>query len=108
MAPNNAPSALATIRWIAKGSVELSGDCITTIVAMTAQYASGIRTSRASNTASVAAIVVRIACAIDGRFSFFALQSFIACNHFPTQMLRASTDEQTESDFILMVANLPA
>src|SRR6516164_5669612 len=77
IAPSDAPNALATIRWIAKGTVELSGDCITTSVAMTAQYASGIPSGRASNTESVAAIAVRNACDIDGRFSCFQLQSFI-------------------------------
>src|SRR5262249_20117936 len=50
---------------------------MTTSVAMTAQYASGIPTSRASNTESVAAAAVRTACHTDGRFSFFQLQSFI-------------------------------
>src|SRR5215831_20229370 len=78
--PSNAPNALATIRWTARGTVELSGDCMTTSVAMTAQYASGNPTSRASNTESVAATAVRTACATDGRFSSFQVQSFMA-NH---------------------------
>src|SRR5215471_18622720 len=77
IAPSDAPNALATIRWIAKGTVELSGDCMTTSVAMTAQYASGNPTRRASNTESVVATAVRTACHIDGRFSFFQVQSFI-------------------------------
>src|SRR5262249_1364292 len=77
IAPSNAPKALATIRWIAKGTVELSGDCMTTRVAMTAQYASGNPTSRATNTESVAATAVRTACHTDGRFSSLQVQSFI-------------------------------
>src|SRR5262249_16750330 len=80
IAPSDAPNALATIRWIARGTVELSGDCITTRVAVTAQYASGNRISRASNTESVGATAVRTACHTDGRFSSFQVQSFIA-NH---------------------------
>src|SRR5215468_6016851 len=78
IAPIDAPNALATIRWIARGTVELSGDCITTRVAMTAQYASGNLTIRATNTESVAAIAVRTACHTDGRFSSLQVQSFIA------------------------------
>ena len=68
-------AGFATIR-----AVELRGDCMTTTVAMTAQYASGILTSRASNTESVAATAVLMACATDGRFSFFQVQSFIPAN----------------------------
>src|SRR5215472_15745004 len=78
IAPSDAPNALATIRWIANGTVELRGDCITTRVAMTAQYASGNLTIRATNTESVAAIAVRTACHTDGRFSSLQVQSFIA------------------------------
>src|SRR5215475_15511048 len=81
IAPSDAPNALATIRCTAKGTVELSGDCMTTSVAMTAQYASCVLSSRASNTESVAAIVVRTACHTDGRFSCFQVQSFIPANH---------------------------
>src|SRR5262249_3154872 len=51
---------------------------MTTSVAMTAQYASGIPTSRASNTENVAATAVRTACHTDGRFSSFQLHSFIS------------------------------
>src|SRR5262249_13288388 len=50
---------------------------MTTSVAMTAQYASGIPTRRASNTDNVAATAVRTACHTDGRFSCFQIQSFI-------------------------------
>src|SRR5262249_12452681 len=78
IAPIDAPNALATIRWTARGTVELSGDCMTTRVAMTAQYASGNLTNRATNTESVAATAVRTACPTDGRFSSFQVQSFIA------------------------------
>src|SRR5262245_53847490 len=77
IAPSDAPNALATIRWIARDTVELSGDCMTTRVAMTAKYASGNRSSRASDTESVAATAVRTACHTDGRFSSFQVQSFI-------------------------------
>src|SRR5262245_10700322 len=77
IAPSNAPNALATIRWIARGTVELIGDCMTTRVAITAQYSSGNLISRASNTESVAAAAVRTACHTDGRFSSFQVQSFI-------------------------------
>jgi hypothetical protein len=52
-------------------------DCITTSVAIAAQYASGIPISRATQTETVAAAAVLIECVADGRFSFFQLQSFI-------------------------------
>jgi len=75
---SDAPNALATIRCIVSGTVELSGAYMTTSEAMTAQHASGIPTNRASNTESVAAIAVRTACHTDGRFSSCQVQSFIA------------------------------
>src|SRR4029077_8972783 len=77
MAPIDAPSALATIRSIANGTVSPTGDCMTTTVAIAAQYASGNPTSRPSNIEIVAATAVRKACDSDGRFSLFQLQSFI-------------------------------
>jgi hypothetical protein len=50
---------------------------MTTTVAIAAQYASGNPTSRPSNIDIVAAIAVRKACDIDGRFSLFQVQNFI-------------------------------
>lgn len=81
IAPIDAPSALATIRSIANGTVSPRGDCMTTTVAIAAQYASGNPTSRPSNIEIVAARAVRKVCGSDGRFSFFQLQSFKAANH---------------------------
>src|SRR4029077_13349505 len=78
MAPIDAPSALAAIRSIANGTVSPTGDCMTTTVAITAQYASGNPTSRPSNIEIVAASAVRKACDSDGRFSLFQVQSFIS------------------------------
>src|SRR5207253_7859307 len=76
-APTDAPTAVATIRSIESVSVAPSVDCITTRVAIAAQYASGICTSRATMTDTVAATAVRIACAIEGRFFSSQAQSFI-------------------------------
>jgi NAD(P)-dependent dehydrogenase (short-subunit alcohol dehydrogenase family) len=42
--------------------------CMTTKVAIAAQYASGISTSRAIMTDTVAATAVRTACVLEGRF----------------------------------------
>src|SRR5580765_2374023 len=53
-------------------------DCITTRVAIAAQYASGICTRRATTTDTVAAAAVRTECPIEGRFSFCQLQSFMS------------------------------
>jgi len=75
--PTDAPNALATIRSIANGTVSPRADCMTTTVAIAAQYASGNPTSRPSNIEIVAATVVRKACDSDGRFSLFQLQSFM-------------------------------
>ncbi|MGC2713406.1 MAG: hypothetical protein WA366_08505, partial [Pseudolabrys sp.] len=58
-----------------------TGDCITTTVAIAAQYASGNPISRPSNIEIVAATAVRKAWDSDGRFSLFQVQSFIAANH---------------------------
>ncbi len=81
IAPIAAPSALATIRSIANGTVVPRGDCMTTTVAIAAQYASGNPPSRPSNIEIVAASAVRKACDSDGRFSRFQVQSFMAANH---------------------------
>ena len=51
------------------GSVAPAVDCMTTKVAIAAEYASGICTSRAIITDTVAATAVRVACAIEERFS---------------------------------------
>jgi hypothetical protein len=91
IAASNAPSAVATIRSRASGTVELSGDYITTIVAIADQYGSDVLSRRANTIESVAATAMRNACGSDGRFSFFGVQSFIACNHLRTQMFVAST-----------------
>src|SRR4029077_14471810 len=53
------------------------GDCMTTTVAIAAQYASGNPTNRPSNIEIVAATVVRKACDSDGRFSRFQVKSFM-------------------------------
>src|SRR5512140_3536872 len=50
---------------------------MTTTAAIAAQYASDNPTSRPSNIEIVAASAVRKACASDGRFSLFQVQSFI-------------------------------
>src|SRR5947208_16981754 len=61
-APTDAPTAVATIRSIDSVNVAPRVDCITTKVAIAAQYASGIFTSRAITTDAVAATGMRIAC----------------------------------------------
>src|SRR5262245_41960643 len=75
-APTDAPIA-AMMRSMESVSVAPRLDCITTRVAIAAQYASGICTSHATTIDTVAAAAVRMECAIDGRFSFCQLQSFI-------------------------------
>ena len=50
---------------------------MTTKVAIAAQYASGICTSRAMVTDTVAATAVRVACAIEGRFFLSQGRSFM-------------------------------
>jgi hypothetical protein len=67
---------VATIRSIDSANVAPRVDCITTKVAIAAQYASGIFTSRAVMTDAVAAIAVRIACVIEGRF--FSSQAVVS------------------------------
>src|SRR5258707_12520847 len=58
---NRCPTAVATIRSTESVSVAPRVDCSTTKVAIAAQYASGIFTSRAITTDAVAATAVRIA-----------------------------------------------
>src|SRR5438552_8409143 len=76
-APTEAPTAVATIRSSESVSVAPSVDCITTKVAIAAQYASGICTSPAIRTDTVAATAVRIACVIEGRFFSSQAHSFM-------------------------------
>ena len=59
-------------------SVAPSVDCMTTNVAIAAQYASGICTSRAIMTDAVAATAVRMACVIEGRSFLSQAQNFIS------------------------------
>src|SRR5436190_10796467 len=56
---NGCPTAVATIRSTESVNVASRVDCITTKVAIAAQYASGICTSRAITTDAVAATAVR-------------------------------------------------
>src|SRR3954462_4673295 len=65
------------MRWLESVNVAPRLDCITTSVAIAAQYASGIWTRRATITDAVAARAVRTECPIEGRFSFCQLQSFM-------------------------------
>src|SRR6267154_1298158 len=51
-------------------------DCITTSVAIAAQYASGNPNRRATASDTVAAMAVRIECITEGRFCGFHFQSF--------------------------------
>ena len=55
---------------------------MTTKVAITAQYAFGICTSRAIITDTVAATAVRVACAIEGRFFLSQAHNFIRTRCF--------------------------
>src|SRR6202022_1365224 len=82
-APTDAPTAVSTIRSIDSVNVAPSVDCMTTKVAIAAQYASGICTSRAIMTDTVAATAVRIAWVIEGRFSFSQVQNFISESSSP-------------------------
>ena len=70
-------------------------DCMTTKVAIAAQYASGICTSRAIMTDTVAATAVRIACAIEGRFFLSQAQSFIEeSSSLPVRIGKITIDYQ--------------
>src|SRR5437868_11680589 len=61
-------------------------DCMTTKVAIAAQYASGICTSRAIITDTVAATAVRVACAIE-EVLFVPIPQFHINMIFPTSLL---------------------
>src|SRR5574338_1114959 len=71
-----APSAVAAMRSIEINSVAARVDCITTSVAIAAQYASGNPNSRAAASDTVAATAVRIECTTDGRFCGSHFHSF--------------------------------
>jgi len=58
-------------------------DCRTTKVAIAAQYASGICTSRAMMTDTVAATAARMACVIEGRFFLSQAHNFISESSSP-------------------------
>jgi hypothetical protein len=69
---------------------------MTTKVAIAAQYASGICTSRAMVTDTVAATAVRVACAIEGRFFLSQAHNFI----FPANLLWQDRPSSVVGPFI--------
>jgi hypothetical protein len=75
-APVRAPSAVATTRSTEIKRVAPRVDCMTTSVAIAAQYASGKPKRRATAREIVAAMAVRTECLTDGRFSGSHFQSF--------------------------------
>jgi hypothetical protein len=69
-------------------------DCMTTKVAIAAQYASGICTSRAMMTDTVTATAVRMACAIQGRFFLSPAQNFISqSSSSPVRIGKITSDQ---------------
>jgi hypothetical protein len=76
-APADAPTAGATIRSSESVNVAPRVDLHYDRVAIAAQYASGICTSRAIMTDAVAATIVRMACVIEGRFFSSQAQTFM-------------------------------